>query len=954
LAEPISRGAEQALADLHWQLDRHFRDLHRTRGQLPSAAPVFALEHGLPDDDRDLLQESVRSAVRQGFGARFRKWWLPFAVYAAESGYQYTGGEYWQTFEDSTPRWHENGDRTVIRRFFQRFADEYGGARPQGGFARHFSIIAWPITNAVLPVHLQRNLAHLLYEFRAGLTAQLLDDPVRLGERLAARTGSYTEQFRYFCQNTALVGQVSLALLSGEEDESPYLIRPVLHRIVAGLSRERQSRLWLSNARRTAGQIRSSAHGFAPVPRRPSRPHRPERLPRPTDPRLLLRRARDGWQAYAELPDLSPLTTRMPSLSGELRSRRASVAGAERAHLARAALLFPGSEVRLTRWPRPGEPFISLERAADPVNQLIADQCAMSRGPAWLFHRRPSGLAVEVKGKIMHPGSSYVLVTDDKAAIPALPAAAETAIEVAGMRAFDIDVPDAVSDSFAVAFARAGVSLVADVSIRPAGIVASLWDGEGSVEWLAGETGMIGIRAEQVPAACIVTLDQQPQPLPWPSGRQDLLLRLDDLAAGTSEVSVVLIADSGRTIADGSLVVTIRDPQVRPDTATAGEGIRVLADPARPTLSDLWDGRAAVSISGPPSRRAALTVTLLSDADEELAEIAQEVSLPVTPQDWRRIAAGIRADQRFKSHYDLAQSSRVAVSRSGIGFATLTCDRGFRPLRWHIERRHDGSHVARLVDRTDGRQANIEMFTVSEPLVAIPCSPLGDVAVPPQGGLLRATADASAATSLLPTQPNEFMRLRNVSPAVSGGSRTPREVMRLAAAHLAWATAEQPADPFASRQCDMVLDTITREIASLIGLSYWAGVERKMKHAGDQAALVDDMEACVGEISSHRKLSDQIAHSLWGWSTPEALLAGFTAAIADFTQGSAPARNRDIAPFALTLADQPGQILVGWTPSECEDLLTKVIASPVLLRAARFAVLGARAFHGTVSAGGPR
>jgi hypothetical protein len=953
VAELTSGDAEQSLADLHWHLDHHFRDLHRERGQLLPAAPVFALEHGLPDGDRESLRASVRSAVRQGFGAEFRKWWLPFTVYAAESGYEYTGGEYWQTFEDSTPWWRENGDRAVIRRFFQKFADGYGGARPHGGFARNFSIIAWPITNAVLPVHLQRNLAHLLYDFHTGLTPQLLADPVRLGERLAARTGTYTEQFRYFCQNTALVGQVSIALLSGEEDESPYLIRPTLHRLVAGLSHERQARLWLSTARQAAGQIRSATHGFAPVPRRPSRPHRPERLPTPTDPRLLLRRAKEGWEAYAELPDLSSLITCMPVLSGELRSRRASVAGAERAHLARGVLLFPGSEVRLTRWPCPGEPFISLERAADPVNQFIAGQCAMSRGPTWLFHRRPSGLAVEVKGKIMHPGSSYVLVTEDTAAIPALPASAETTIEVAGMRAFDITVPDAVSDSYAAAFARAGVSLVANVSIRPVGIVASLWDGEGSVEWLAGETGMIGIHSEQVPAACIVTLDQQPQSLPWPTGQQDLLLRLDGLAAGTSEVSVALIASNGRTIAEGSLVVTIRDPPARPDTATAGEGIRVLADPAQPTLSDLWDGRAAISISGPSSKRAALTVTLLSDSDEEFAEIAQEVSLPVTPEDWPRTAAGIRADQRFKNHYDDAQSTRLTVSHSGIGFATLTCERGFQPLRWHIARCHDGSHVARLIDRTDGKQAKTELFTVSEPLVPIPCSPSGDIAVPPQGGLLRAIADASTATCLLPTQPNEVMRLRNMTPAVRGCGRTPHEVMRLAAAHLAWATAEQPADPFASRQCDMVLDTVTRKIASLIGQSYWAAVERRIEHASDQAALVDDMEACVGDISSHKKLADQIAHNLWDWSTPEALLAGFTGAIAGIMPGSNPARNHDIARFVLTLADQPGQILVGWTPSECEGLLTRVIVSPVLLRAARFAILGARAFHGAISAGEP-
>lgn len=876
----VGGGSAQILQDLHSQLDLHFRNLRGSREQLTPVAPVFALEHGLSDADVALLKGAVHSAVRQGFGSTFHRWWLPFVVYAAESGYDYAGGEYWQTFEDSTPRWHENGDRDRIRGWFQRFADDYGGARPQGAFAKHFTIIAWPITHAVLPVHLQRSLAHLLYDFRTGLTAQLLQDPGNLGDRLAARTGSYPEQFRYFCQSTALLGQVSLALLSGEEDESPYLLQSTLHRLVAGLSRERQSQQWLSTARWTARQIRSTTRGFVPEPRRPSPPSRSERLPRPTDPRLLLRRTQGGWQAYAKLPDLSSLITRLPHLSDELRSCRPRVAGAEQVHLPRGQLIFPGLEVRLARWPQSGEPFISLERAADLVNHLIADQCAMSGGPTWLFHCRPSGLAVEVKGKIMHPGSSYVLVTDDTAAIPALPATAETPIEVAGVRAFNVKVPDAVSESYAAAFAKAGVSLVANVAIRPVGIVPSLWDGEGSVEWLAGEPGMIGIYAEQIPATCVVTLDGQPQALQWPGGERDLLLRLDDLGVGTSEVSVALMSDSGKTIAEGSLVVTVRDPQVRPDSAASGEGIRLLADPAQPTLSDLWDGRATISIDGPSFKPATLTVTLLSDTGEELTEIAQKVSLPVTPEGWSRTAAGIRTDQRFKRHYDDAQSIRVTVSHSGIGFTTLTCDRGFQPLRWHFAHRRDGSHVARLIDRNDGTQARVELFTVGEPLVPVPCSPSGDIAIPAQGGLLRAIAGEATASALLPTQPNELRRLRNTTPAVRVTGRTPEEVMRLAVAHLAWSTAERPADPFASRQCDMVLDAMTRAIASLIGLSYWAGVEQKMKHASDLTAFLGDMEAGVGEISSYRKLAGRIAHSLWGWSTPEALLTGFTDALA--------------------------------------------------------------------------
>src|SRR5262249_38688850 len=157
----------------------------------------------------EILKKTVRSAVRQGFGASVRRWWLPFVVYAAESGYDYAGDEYWQTFVKSTPWWHEYGDRNRIRDWFKKFAVEYGGAVPRGAFAENFRIIAWPITHAVLPADLQRHLAHLLFEFRTGLTTKLLQDPDALGTRLAARSGSYTERFRLFCQNTTLLGHVA-------------------------------------------------------------------------------------------------------------------------------------------------------------------------------------------------------------------------------------------------------------------------------------------------------------------------------------------------------------------------------------------------------------------------------------------------------------------------------------------------------------------------------------------------------------------------------------------------------------------------------------------------------------------------------------------------------------------------------------------------------------------------
>lgn len=187
----------ETLEHLHQKLDSHFQQLHALRQKAGDAAtPVFALEHDLSEAELDLLCTAVRSAVARGFGPRFRGSWLPFVVYATESGYGYTGDEYWQSFEASTPYWRAFGDRNRIRRWFVRFANDFGGAVPKGAFATHFPIIAWPITHAVLPKYLQRNLAQLLYEFSNALTGDLLHDPAELGARLASRVGSYTERFR--------------------------------------------------------------------------------------------------------------------------------------------------------------------------------------------------------------------------------------------------------------------------------------------------------------------------------------------------------------------------------------------------------------------------------------------------------------------------------------------------------------------------------------------------------------------------------------------------------------------------------------------------------------------------------------------------------------------------------------------------------------------------------------
>jgi hypothetical protein len=281
-------GSAASLSVLDQRLEAHFVALRRERNDKASSElPVFALEHGLSELELSLLSTAVRGAVPRHHLPTIAS--LPFVIYAAEIGYDYSGDEYWQTFGERTPGWSEIEDRDFIRQSFKRFASRFRGAIPVGPWAQQFSIICWPITHAVLPTDLQQQLVRLIFEYRTGLSGDLMADPLALGKRLAARTSLYSSRFRYFAQNNALLGQVAAALLSPENEPSPYLLDSTLQRIVRSLSTHHQVREWLRDAKTTANRVRT--RGFrrlSPSNASTTAEKSIKRLPRAADPGVLV------------------------------------------------------------------------------------------------------------------------------------------------------------------------------------------------------------------------------------------------------------------------------------------------------------------------------------------------------------------------------------------------------------------------------------------------------------------------------------------------------------------------------------------------------------------------------------------------------------------------------------------------------------------------------------------
>ena len=169
-----------------------------------------------------------------------------------------------------------------------------------------------------------------------------------------------------------------------------------------------------------------------------------------------------------------------------------------------------------------------------------------------------------------------------------------TACVTRGVSAYTFHASNVISDLDIQALESLGLSVVADVYVRPAGVVPGGWDGEGAAEWLAGEDVIIAISSNRSISKCVLTVDGAVKWLDWPSGESKIFVGLSALDIGTHNVEVFLLLPEAvdTPVSSGSLLVSVRAAQARPSTGTIREGLMLLANPAVPTLSDVWDGRA--------------------------------------------------------------------------------------------------------------------------------------------------------------------------------------------------------------------------------------------------------------------------------------------------------------------------------------------------------------------------
>ena len=79
-----------------------------------------------------------------------------------------------------------------------------------------------------------------------------------------------------------------------------------------------------------------------------------------------------------------------------------------------------------------------------------------------------------------------------------------------GVFGLRIDVPDAISESFAAVLEILGLEVAQTLDVWPAGLPVAEWTGDGSAEWLVGDAITLGVRADRRITELSVGIDDAP------------------------------------------------------------------------------------------------------------------------------------------------------------------------------------------------------------------------------------------------------------------------------------------------------------------------------------------------------------------------------------------------------------------------------------------------------------
>jgi hypothetical protein len=829
------------LADTQKRLDEHFLLLSRQRVDL--GYPVYALEHGL-----DLSEiSSLRSALANDLArtrALSKAYWLPWIVVASEIGYTYDGDEYWDTFARNIPNWRLYGDRATIRRWFELFANRYEGVRPSGRWAKHFSIIAWPITHAILPCDLQGQFAQRIYDLRfelarrSGASLEELGSILQMGEPVGA------SRFQHFLDQTELTARLILALRDEDVlDATPIIYRATLIRIVADLERRQSARDWLREARTILREARIRASAGSSHRGGEVAEHGVAGSEGGVGVRLIARQSAEGdWMLGVCFPDLGQIVQQAGVKPKNLDQTRIRLADQPNRWMPGRALF------TLARREQPiqslrqlaDEPILILDRDVEGLSKLLAKAFRIKGVSPWLLRIQDDGVARQLIGNYVRAGQGYLIVSDIRLAPEMIDhlklQVVNTGIEKAYVYLLSVPRTLSLIELRALDAIKIGYKLCAN--IEPVGLVPRWDSATGRSVWLTTEELLFRLSADYPVREFSISINQCAVTRITVGNLPEVIISLGHLPVGVHaiEVSGLTPGKQADRLEMERVDIEVRSPQPWRQGVRQQAGFRVIREPANALLDDILNGKARLAVIGPLGRQVCVDVRLFNLSGHMTERIPLGCVRSGDEGALRRRVAKL-AKEPHAEKLQTAPRADLFFTVDELGVDSLSFSRKVHPFRWRLTA-NARDYRARLIDEAGAdHPVTVKQYNISQPDLAIEanynqCLSGHIVAAP--GALLVATSDGksySAIISVPPQQPLTALTDLGAAITVSLSINALKHIPKLLFLLRLWGGAHQVLGPLGILRKAEICNALEQRLAVIVCGSNWASQAWKCRLA---------------------------------------------------------------------------------------------------------------------------
>lgn len=941
------------LRDVQHSLSAHFTALREQRKEINS--PVFALEHNLAPRDLEELKRLIHEHLI--VSAPDESHWLPWVVYATEIGYDFEGHEYWQTFEEKTPKWKYREDRAFIRRCFKKFVESYNGFRPSGVWANHFNIISYPITHAVLPKDFQYQLSRVLYQLRAYINPSLVRSPRLLGKKISDNSYYESKRFQQFAQNYDLVGLIAREILTVDELGSDNVIlSTTFRRIIADLRNQDEAAYFVDQTR------------FAINDRSHTKPKRAVQL----RPKLVLRRAEPGsWDVLIEIPDLQLLSELSDEVEQFLVSAKPHISGSfGQARLARGRLVNYGTIVQtLELLPDNEAQIVKFRRELPSSLEDVFRKQLVFRLPKFsVFKVQSSGIANQKNSGTVNLSNEFLILSGELVTDNPLLRPLKTSCKNAYVYSLQSEI--LTESKYQDALKELNLQIDADLDFVPISPHPLLWDEGASLEYLDGEAPSFAMKIAQPWKALriqledfdVLEIDHQPD-------SEFTFFSLPALSAGLYNLSYSIKCDSHSDFERlGKISIYVRDRTFWRSGTTNQNALILLFDPPKPSFEQLLGGEVEVDIL---CRETSVSIAfrLLSRKSSEPPLFIKNISaatLPTNPREVNEKINEILEDQRVLELSELTHLCQLEFRSDELGSINVDFRREFNPLHWEIKYSGaDGTFLNLSEESFGDEQTDIFRYPFENPNTAVKlnyeeCFP--DYAVPSSGGLFVAVTPRQE-KGIIVLKEDKIKSYKSFSdigkddsfePKFQSWACTKESLANLIDLYSLWAISRTIGGVFSKKDIRKVLDGFLFAIVCLIDDYQWVNWEQNYVQNPNNKQKKELIISGVSQKSlvrsGLRNLSiqdqspDQLVDALTTIFkleiTPERIVKGRNSALIKVIK---QLDQEWFVEFALRLCSRP-ETVRHWSQTEekLEIGLTKMLSNPSLVRAARFIVLTLR------------